>query len=269
MNRKARAQMGQHTLSILEAGFYTVEDQRIELADQLSLSRTQTEAYPRERTLDVPPPRFETTEIVVQNQTTLEACQALVYKGYDVAALNFASAKNPGGGFLSGSQAQEESLARSSGLYNAICDQPMYTFHRELRDPMYTAYALYSPKVVVFRNDAGDLLPKPYACAFITAPAPNASAVLKRAPERKAELEAQMALRIDRVLCIARLHAHDALVLGAWGCGVFGNVPDMVAEKFRDAMHAHRGAFRKVVFAVLDSSSAQTTIQPFERHFCA
>lgn len=37
-----------------------------------------------------------------------------------LAILNFASAKNPGGGFLRGSQAQEECLARASTLYGSI-----------------------------------------------------------------------------------------------------------------------------------------------------
>jgi len=71
-----------------------------------------------------------------------------------VAALNFASANNPGGGFLTGAQAQEESLARASGLYTMLLGYPMY---RSLKDPMYTNWVIYSQDVPVFRCDEGRL----------------------------------------------------------------------------------------------------------------
>jgi len=88
--------------------------------------------------------------------------------------LNFASATHPGGGFLSGARAQEEYLARSSGLYACIRDNPMYAFHRSRSDPHYTNYAVYSPEVPVFRSDDGSLLDEPYTVGIITSPAVNA-----------------------------------------------------------------------------------------------
>ncbi|MCP4113573.1 MAG: TIGR02452 family protein [Desulfobacteraceae bacterium] len=51
------------------------------------------------------------TVIEVTTESTLEAAHRLIkeYNCNHIACLNFASAKNPGGGFSSGSQAQEES----------------------------------------------------------------------------------------------------------------------------------------------------------------
>eukprot|EP00662_Eupelagonemidae_sp_cell21_P023208 gene23207-biopygen69798 len=47
------------------------------------------------------------------------------------------------------------------------------------------------------------------------------------------------------------------LTLGAWGCGVFGNDPPMVAEAFRRHLAARSRGFRRVVFAVLDPTMAR------------
>src|SRR5207253_843688 len=100
-------------------------------------------------------------------ETTLASARRLVAAGQRPAALNFASAKHPGGGFLNGALAQEESLARSSALYACLVGNPMYTFHQAQSDALYTDYAIYSPDVPVFRGDDGALLPEPYLCSFI------------------------------------------------------------------------------------------------------
>jgi uncharacterized protein (TIGR02452 family) len=91
-------------------------------------------------------------------------------RGLRPVALNFASATSPGGGFLSGARAQEECLARCSGLYACLADNPMYGFHRARRDALYSDYAVYSPDVPVFRSEdpAGTLLDEPWLCSFIT-----------------------------------------------------------------------------------------------------
>src|SRR5580704_17181028 len=42
--------------------------------------------------------------------------------------------------------------------------------------------------------------------------------------------------RVERVLDVAALHGHEALVMGAWGCGVLRNDPGMIAELFHLAL---------------------------------
>ena len=52
-------------------------------------------------------------------------------------------------------------------------------------------------------------------------------------------------------------------MLGAWGCGVFGNEPASIAALFSEALAARRGAFDHVVFAILDASEEQRFRGPF------
>ena len=141
-----------------------------------------------------------------------------------VLALNFASAKNPGGGFLKGSQAQEESLARASGLYACINPiQTGYEANRRNASCLYTDHMIYSPDVPVFRDDDDLLLDHPYLVSFLTAPAVNAGEVRLKEPGNVVPDRGGDAVgRMEKVLSLAVVHGHEVLVLGAWGCGVFG-----------------------------------------------
>ncbi|TGU62336.1 TIGR02452 family protein, partial [Mesorhizobium sp. M00.F.Ca.ET.186.01.1.1] len=81
--------------------------------------------------------------IQVTFESSLGAAERLIVreKRSDTLCLNFASAKNPGGGFLGGSQAQEESLARASGLYPCLVQmEEMYQYNRQLKTCFYSDY---------------------------------------------------------------------------------------------------------------------------------
>lgn len=163
-----------------------------------------------------------------------------------------ASARNPGGGFRNGAQAQEESLARSSALYRCQLAAPeFYAHHRADRDLAYSDRVIHSPAVPVIRDNDGDLLDEPYRMSFLTCAAPNLAAIRRQQPARVTDVPAILRSRARRVLDVAHEHGHRALVLGAWGCGVFGNAPSDVAAAFADALSAGP-AFGHVVFAVLD-----------------
>ncbi len=269
MKRSTAAELGCETVRILEAGRYTNSTgEAVEIADAVARSIEGTCSYPPDAAL----PRIslgdKQTRIEVVNESTLAGAWRLVREGHRPVALNFASARHPGGGFLGGARAQEESLARSSGLYACINGNPMYAFHQACSDALYTDYAIYSPDVPVFRDDDGKFLDQPYLCSFITSPAPNAKVVLERDQRRHAEIHSALDRRIRKVLAIAATYGHESLVLGAWGCGVFGNDSQEVAELFQQALSYHyRGIFTKVIFAVLDWSEERRFIGPFQMAF--
>src|SRR5215475_7102950 len=269
LNRNQRAQMAQETVRIIGQGYYlSPTGRRVDIGSAVVASAAGTLEFPPDHVVTLPHDLHgrHTTEIVVENETTLAAARRLAVN-HRTIALNFASARNPGGGFLSGSEAQEESLARSSSLYACLDGRSMYPFHRRHGDTLYTDYVIYSPSVVVFRNDDGKLLETPFTCSFLTAPAPNAGAVLQSNPTRGDELRRALQGRINKVLAVAVAQGYDTIILGAWGCGVFKNDPRDVAAQFQVALTGDfAGVFRHVSFAVLDHKSG-AVIAPFAEAF--
>jgi uncharacterized protein (TIGR02452 family) len=274
MNRQQREKLAHETLAILTAGSYSLPDGRaISIQSELQRACANTILYlPNDYELLLKKvaaqPAKHSTAKQISNRTTLEAAQSLLTECSTVASLNFASAKNPGGGFLSGSQAQEESLARASGLYSTLQTQPdFYTFHRQQATSGYSDRVIYSPHVPVFRDEEGNLLAKPWKSSFITATAVNAGAVRKNEPTQAGNIIPVMQRRAKMVLAVAALHRYEALVLGAWGCGVFQNDPTSIAKIFASALSdpLFAGRFAHVEFAVYDSSPDQPTYTAFKR----
>ncbi|MFG3717898.1 TIGR02452 family protein [Streptomyces massasporeus] len=278
--------IAQQTEQIVAAGAYRAPDGReVSIAAELRAAREGTGLHGPEP-VPVPADRVtgaRSTLIEVTGESSLEAARRLHGHGVPphpeapgglggpVAVLNFASARNPGGGHLNGAQAQEEALCRASALYTCLLEaRPFYDHHRAHRDPFYSDRVIHSPAVPVFRDDRGSLLAEPYTAGFLTSPAPNAGVVHRTAPERAPELPRALAARAERVLETAAAHGYHRLVLGAWGCGVFRNDPAQVAEAFR-ALLGPGGrfarAFEHVVFGVLDRTRDRHVLGAFEETF--
>lgn len=190
------------------------------------------------------------TSIELVNETSLQGAIRLVSaKSYSrVGVLNFASARNPGGGFLNGAASQEESLARSSALYPSLQAAPQYYDIHRSSNAAYTDAMIVSPDCLVFVDDEGTFLENPYVVDFITSAAPNAGVLASREG-----LNDIIEVRAAKVLGLALHRGIDALVLGAWGCGVFRNNPTTVALIFKELLEGpFKNKFSKVLFSVYD-----------------
>ena len=169
------------------------------------------------------------------------------------AVLNFASAMHPGGGFLTGARAQEEAISRVSTLYYSIASKKGYVMYQENRKRggrFYLEYMLFSPHVEFFRTSDFSFLPKPVVTSVLTVPAPNRN----RFSLSETELDEVLSKRIERMLSMALDNGKKNLILGAWGCGVFGNDPYQIASAFKKALTTtFDRAFSRVTFAVLPS----------------
>ncbi|WP_414756446.1 TIGR02452 family protein [Anabaena sp. CCY 9910] len=275
-----RIAIAENTLNILNMGNYLCADgNQVDISHELEQCLYLTKCYSPENLAKIETkvlnslPRFSATEFLVRNETTLMGAERIVKseKFQQVGVLNFASAKNPGGGFIRGAQAQEESLARSSALYKSLLKCPeYYNFHRHERSLLYSDWMIYSPICPVFKNDDGELLAQPYIVDFITSPAPNAGMIQKNQPHLSVKIPQVLMNRTSKLLSLATNQGCDTLVLGAWGCGVFRNDPSIVAQIFADLLlpgGQFWGRFKSVIFSVLDNSKQQAIFTEFDRRF--
>ncbi|MEV8031796.1 TIGR02452 family protein [Streptomyces sp. NPDC086182] len=270
MSARLRA-IARETEEIVAAGGYRAPSGgTVSIAAAVESARAGTRLYGPEP-VETPSVTSVGTLFEVTGESSLEAAHRLTTLGVDpVAVLNFSSARNPGGGYLNGAQAQEEALCRASALYTCLLRaRDFYDHHRAHRDAFYTDRVIHSPGVPVFRDGRGGLLDEPFPAGFLTAAAPNAGVVLRTAPQRAADLPGALALRAERVLETAAAHGYRRLVLGAWGCGVFQNDPAQVAQAFRGLLVGGRfeGYFDQVVFGILDRTPGRTTYLAFGQAF--
>ncbi len=265
--------IAEDTIGILERGYYHNDaGDRIDIREQLGQAVEGTMLYTPQALstiLDGLPAGGACNTIYdVRNETTLDAARRLMHNGHrNVLCLNFASAKNPGGGFLGGASAQEESLARSSGLYPCLLKVPeYYAFHRGNKSCLYSDHMIYSPDVPVFKLENGAPMDRALPVSFVTSAAVNAGVVEIQEPENIERIVPVMRSRIDKLLALCSSRGHGVLVLGAWGCGVFRNDPAVIARIFGDALEGKfKGVFSTVVFAV--KANNEKMIQPFAEHF--
>ena len=272
------------TLKILDDGYFLAPDgRRVDIEPALSNAVEGSQLYTPEQAsaiLENLTPAtssqvaVEATETVVEvtEETTQIAARRLVESESvsDLVLLNFASARNPGGGFINGAKSQEEDLCRCSGLYPCLMSQPAYyKANRDHESALYTDHLIYSPNVPWFRTRSRDQPHTMFLASVITAPAPNAGVVLSREPAAQSDVETVLRRRAGLVLAVAGEHRHRTLLLGAWGCGVFRNSPALVADAFGRWLQSatFAGAFDRIVFAIYDKSHGQTTLSAFRDRF--
>lgn len=273
MGRKNVHPTACEVLEVIDAGGYeTADGQWVDLTASLRASEAGARTFAPDEidflALDAPAGQTATgpgsagpaPTVEVTDETTQQACARLA-PDFDTAALNFAAARNPGGGFLNGSRAQEEELCRCSTLFPTLLLQPdYYDANRAHPSTLYTDHVIHSPRVAFFRLGSSEpWLARPVEVGIVTAPAPNRGGIPSHDTEALRALTPTLERRWDHVLRVAAHAGHDTLVLGAWGCGAFRNDPAMVAEAAQRALRASAATpcFRRIVFAVPDHGAQE------------
>lgn len=268
-----RKEIAKETVDILEKGYYiSPTGKKVDISkmhqDSVQASKLIT---PQEGAAMLENRHFDAdagkkkAKISLKNQPVTAAILELKKQGaVSLGVLNFASAKNPGGGFLNGAMAQEESLAASGGLYDTLCAHPeYYEENRKNRSMMYLDYAIFSPDVVFFRDERFDLLEEPQITSVLTLPAVNMGQVILK-KEDVSQAKNVMRHRMELCMEIFRQEKVRQIILGAYGCGVFRNSPTEVANWWSELLDSgYDKEFDVIHFAVLDHSEQQECYKAF------
>ena len=244
--------IGRETLIITEEGKYFFSGNEVALPDLDYSEVTVISPEEGEAFINMDKSPYMKEKLCRMTVTTEDSFQA--GRRYENAlVMNFANAHNPGGGFKHGANAQEEALCRCSTLYASITSKKaseMYVYNNTHVSRVESDYMLISPNVVVFRNENYDFLEKPVTLGVITIPAPNRYGAALLAGEKL--IKETFVRRIRIMLAAAVKYGYKNLVLGAWGCGAFGNDPKDVAEYFRQVIidEEYGRCFDEICFAV-------------------
>jgi len=218
-----------------------------------------------EDNIDQPLPENVHTKYIVSGKRSLEAAKA--YCGKKVAVLNFANNHAIGGAPFSAG-AQEESICRCSTLLPCLeaMKEPFYIKHRDQYrnqeiDFMGNDDLIYTPNVVVFKTDerTDPVYPKMmereewYNVNIITCAAPQLTHVAYLPANYKKAIES----RIKKILDVAAKEGNEVVILGAWGCGAFGNPIEIVAKTFVELVRNYD--FEIVEFALATTNDVRTS----------
>lgn len=185
---------------------------------------------------------FEDTLLLLSGMNSTEALAWIPSNG-KAGLLNFASFKNPGGGFLKGALAQEEALCHDSTLYNVLENfTDFYAYNnKHFNKSMYLNRAIYSPSIFFPSQDK--------FIDIITCAAPNYKAG-KEKGITKEQNSLYLKNRIKFILDIAQDNDIEYLILGAYGCGVFQQDPNEVASIILQLYKEYH--FKALIFAIPD-----------------
>ena len=177
-----------------------------------------------------------------------------------IAVLNFASYKNPGGGFLKGSSAQEESLCHASYLYNILRELvSYYDWNNEhLNKGIYTNRAIYTYNVRFFDADGTSKVADVITCA-----APNRSLLERYSAFTEEENAKALESRAKFLSIITQLSNPnlESVILGAWGCGVFRQNPNTVCTLLSQSfIHSN---LKEIKFAIPDDKTYNVFLNTF------
>ncbi|MCD7755650.1 MAG: TIGR02452 family protein [Firmicutes bacterium] len=286
MRRKKNIAILEDTLAILEQGGCSRDGQDVRLpfsAEQMreiqvflpeELEPLRT-AMPKETQGDVCTFGCENEDALVLAQKQYQRLKNAGEANSNVLVLNLASATQPGGQTRKGASAQEEDLCRRTSLLLSLESgdaKRYYDYNNARKTRMGSDGVLLSPNVAVIKDASSELLSRPFPIAVMSCAAPMVRLGLEGM--RQQEYEEMLCKRIQGMLLVAASQGYRHLILGAFGCGVYGNdaalVSDLFARAIRDFTLAGMGSnqiFDSIQFAVLCRPGKDYNYREFARNF--
>lgn len=280
----------QDTMGILEQGYYITDGKKIKLKlsrrqmeqasvylpddiEKISKSRENSHVYVMGR-IGVDCVNMDSFSLAVERSG--KCAYLLKGKGENrILVLNLANPVNPGGGVRRGAKAQEEDLCRRSSLLLSLEGREArayYSYNRNLHTYMGSDGIIITPDVEILKDENGNLLESSVIVSVMTCAAPMVRRGLEGMSDE--EYRAMVYKRIDGMLKTAAYLGYKVLILGAFGCGAFGNDARIVSDLFYKAIKEFNydgmsaaDFFRRIDFAVLDHSPDQYNFRQFFRNF--
>lgn len=261
MNKDERKNIAQDTLNCFEYGYYINDSTRIDISHLHKNAEEKIELIKEESAsaqYDTADRKYTVpAEIRVVNEPVPDVfikSQPHIY-----GVLNFASAYHAGGGFLNGSMAQEESLCYASDLYllQLKYSTGYYRYNKNKKTKCYSDRMIYTPDTVFIRNSSFHYLPNPVLSNILTCPAVNLRAALHNGESENRCYEV-MKNRMRKILSVFANKGNDRIILGAYGCGVFGNDSKVISGIWNELLNDEgwKYQFKEVVFAVFDKGGS-------------
>lgn len=200
------------------------------------------------------------TILRVYNADSFTVAQQLVCMGCRVAVLNMCSDQHIGGLVVYCATAQEETLVCRSSLIKSL-----YLFAQEpaninTHSVVYYAKnlfnqnygAIYSPNVTVFRDEKYYLIDKPFKVGVISVPAIKHPNLVDGRYLSKEDFDI-VKNKVRTILNVSIANSHDTIVLGAMGCGAYGNSPACIAMAFKEVLQEelYKSSLKCISFAIL------------------
>ncbi|MCD7738564.1 MAG: TIGR02452 family protein, partial [Lachnospiraceae bacterium] len=303
MRRKKNREILEDTLGILENGSFEKEGQEIKLSFSPEQMRKIQVFLPEKidelRTEEVSAP--ETASVTDNVESAGERTQAmsgcmfgcenmdalvLAQRKYlelkekgdsdpKVLVLNLASSTHPGGQTRKGASAQEEDLCRRSSLLLSLESndaKKYYDYNNARKTHMGSDGVMISPCVEVIRDASSETLSEPFPISVMSCAAPMIRLGLEGMSQQ--EYEIMLYRRIQGMLLVAASQNYRHLILGAFGCGVFGNDAAVVSDLFYHVIqkltYCGKGSgqlFDSIDFAVLCRPEKDYNYREFCRNF--
>ena len=265
MDKTKRTDIYRETVEILKRGNYEINGCMVETNSLDDYMQAKTKTFPQLVHVEFHKlPRYDTIIKVVDNDCLYEA-KKLIDEGLNPAVLNMASFIIPGGGVITGSNAQEENIFRRTNIYKSL-----YMFHEIGREfdvktskkilyPMSLNCGILTPKVLCFRDSEDKdyrLMEKPFNVDVITVAAYKNPTINKNG-SIIAKHKRIILSKIKQILNIAILNGNDSIVLSAFGCGAYKTPPEEMAKLFADVLSSeeYSGAFKTIRFAIINLPS--------------
>jgi uncharacterized protein (TIGR02452 family) len=269
--RTSRASIFHGTVEIVTAGRYDAGGFEAHVPNEDVAAKTEFFIRPDKLSASND---YDTTYSVI-DADCLETAELLLKSGLNPCVLNMASRRNPGGGVIKGSGAQEENIFRRTNIFLSMYRFAQYAkeYGLEESENQYPldrdTGGIYSGGITVFRGSEKNgyrLLRAPFEVAFVSVPAINRPALERIHGEYRIDssLVEPTREKIRTLLRIAGKYRHDSLVLSAFGCGAFRNPSRHVARLFREVFSEGEFSrrFKTVVFSIIDDHNSRHEYNP-------